>query len=123
MTPIIKKCAISVPNEGYTQPLAYDNHLTFMFHLGVLQETWKHQNRPIQYEFYFYTVGRLLTAMAREKLVEHSLFGGMDYILFYDDDMLLPSNFMEAMIADIETKPEIDVLAPLAFMRNPLTTQ
>ena len=38
LNPIIKKIAISVPNEGYTQPLAYDNHLTFLFHLGVLQE-------------------------------------------------------------------------------------
>jgi len=119
LNPIIKKIAISVPNEGYTQPLAYDNHLTFLFHLGVLQERWKHEHRPIQYEFYFYTVGRLLTAMAREKLVENAISGGVDYILMYDDDMLLPANFMELMIEDIEKKPEIDILAPLAFMRNP----
>ena len=63
--PVVKKVVIGVPNEGYTQPLAYDNHLSIMFHLGVLQEQWKTQNRPIQYEFYFFTVGRLLTAMAR----------------------------------------------------------
>lgn len=119
LKPIIKKIAISVPNEGYTQPLAYDNHLTFMFHLGSLQEQWRTENRPIQYRFYFYTVGRILTALAREKLVENALKEEVDYILMYDDDMLLPSNFMEAMIEDIEKHPEIDVLAPLAFMRNP----
>jgi hypothetical protein len=117
--PIIKRIAISIPNEGLTQPLAYDNHLTFLFHLGVLQEQWKQQNRPIQYQFGFFTVGRLLTAMAREKLVSEALKANFDYILMIDDDMLLPPNYIESMIADIESKPEIDILAPLAFMRNP----
>ncbi len=118
LSPITKRIAIGVPNEGYTQPLAYDNHLTFLFHLGVLQERWKHENRAIRYTFGFHTVGRLLTAMAREKLVEEAIKDGSDYILMIDDDMLLPPNFIEALIADIEEKPEIDILAPLAFMRN-----
>lgn len=119
MKSIIKKIAMSIPSEGHTLPEAYDNHLVLAFHLGVLQEKWKNENRPIRYEFYWYTTGRLLTAMAREKLVEQALLSGMDYILMYDDDMLLPSSFLEQMIDDVEKHPEIDVLAPLAFMRNP----
>lgn len=109
---------MSIPSEGHTVPEAYDNHLVLSFHLGALQEKWKNENRPIQYEFYWFTVGRLLTALAREKLMEQALAGGMDYIFMYDDDMILPIDIMEHLIADIEEHPEIDVLAPLAFMRN-----
>lgn len=116
---MVKRIAISVPNEGFTVSEAYDNHLTFMFHLGALQERWKYENRDIQYEFGFFTVGRLLTAMAREKLIENALREGFNYVLFYDLDMLLPQNFIEQMIEDIEQHPEIDVLSPLALMRNP----
>lgn len=109
---------MSIPSEGHTLPEAYDNHLVLSFHLGVLQEKWKHEKRPIQYEFYWYTAGRLLTALAREKLVEEALNAGMDYILMYDDDMLLPVDMVERMIADFEENPQIDILAPLAHMRN-----
>lgn len=116
--PIIKKIAMSIPSEGHTLPEAYDNHLVLSFHLGVLQEQWKHEKRPIQYEFYWYTAGRLLTALAREKLVEQALNAGMDYILMYDDDMLLPIDMVERMIIDFEENPQIDILAPLAHMRN-----
>lgn len=118
MKPIIKRIAMSIPSEGHTLPEAYDNHLVLSFHLGVLQEKWKHENRPIQYEFYWYTVGRLLTALAREKLVQEALKANMDYIIMYDDDMLLPIDMVERMIEDVENNPQIDVLAPLAHMRN-----
>lgn len=114
----IKKVAISIPSEGHTLPEAYDNHLVLSFHLGALQERWKHENREIQYEFYWFTVGRLMTAFAREKLVEQALSSGMDYIFMYDDDMILPIDTVECLLLDMEQKPEIDVLAPLAFMRN-----
>lgn len=117
--PIIKKIAISIPSEGHTLPEAYDNHLVLSFHLGSIQEQWKQQNRPIQYEFYWHTVGRLMTAMAREKLVERALQTGMDYIFMYDDDMILPIDTVECLLQDMEQHPEVSVVAPLAFMRNP----
>lgn len=117
--PIIKKCAISIPSEGHTLPEAYDNRLVWAFHLGVWQEKMKHENRSIQYEFYWFTTGRLLTAMAREKLVLEALKGGMDYIFMVDDDMVCPIDMLDHLLMDIENKPEIDVVAPLAFMRNP----
>lgn len=118
-TPITKKVAMAIPSEGHTLPEAYDNHLLLSFHLGSLQEKWKNEQRPIQYEFYWFTVGRLLTAYAREKLVERALEGGMDYIFMYDDDMILPIDTVEHLLIDMEKKPEIGILAPLAFMRNP----
>lgn len=116
---IIKKVAISIPSEGHTLPESYDNHLVLSFHLGRLQEQWKQEDRDIQYEFYWYTAGRLLTALAREKLVQEALNAGMDYIFMYDDDMLLPIDTVERLLTDMEEHPEMDIVAPLAFMRNP----
>lgn len=113
------KVAISIPSEGHTLPEAYDNHLLLAFHLGSLQEKLKAQKAPIQYEFYWYTTGRILTALAREKLVQEALKGEMDYIFMYDDDMVLPIDTVEFLLRDMEEHPEMDVVAPLAFMRNP----
>ncbi len=115
---IVKKCAISIPNEGHTQSAAYDNHLQVAFHLGRLEERWKHEKRPIRYEFYYYTVGRFMTAMAREKLTDAALKENVDLMLMYDDDMLLPIDMVERMLFDLEENPQIDILAPLAFMRG-----
>ena len=111
--------AISIPNEGVTRPESYDNHLVVSFHLGRLEEQWRRENREIQYKFHWFTAGRLLTPMAREKLVKEALKAGMDYIIMYDDDMILPIDMFEKLLEDVEKNPEIDVLAPLAFMRNP----
>lgn len=117
--PKIYKVAISVPNEAFILPEAYENHIVIAFHLGKLEGNWRKEKRPIQYEFYRYSTGRLLTAMAREKLVQEALNAGMDYILMMDNDMLCPIDMVERMIADFESNPQIDVLAPLAHMRNP----
>ena len=114
----VKKIAISIPNEGVTRPESYDNHLVFSFHVGAMQERWKHEKRNPRYEFYWFTTGRILTPMAREKLVVQAINEGMDYILMYDDDMLLPIDMVERLLEDVEKHPEIDILAPLAFMRN-----
>jgi hypothetical protein len=114
----IKQVAISIPSEGHTLPEAYDNHLLLSFHLGKLQAEWKQQKRNPRYEFNWFTAGRIFTPMAREKLVSSALESKMDYILMYDDDMLLPINMVEWLLEDMEKNPEIDVLAPLAFMRS-----
>lgn len=113
------KVAIGVPNEAFVLPNAYENHIMCAFHQGKLEETWKQENRPIQYEFYRFTTGRLLTQMAREKLTEAALSNQCDYICMMDNDMLYPIDFLECLLQDMEQRPEIDILAPLAFMRNP----
>lgn len=114
----VYKVAIATPCGGFTQAESYDNHLTLTYHLGRLEEGWKHEDRPIRYEFYFYKTGRLLTAMAREKLIEVSMKEKMDYIFMFDDDMLLPIDTVECLLKDMEDRPEIDILGCLAFMRN-----
>lgn len=111
------KVAIGIPNEGNTKPEAYDNHLINCFRLGGMQERWKYERRNPRYEFSWFTVGRMLTQMAREKLVHVALEAEMDYIIMYDDDMLLPPDLAMRLLEDMEAHPEIDILAPLAFMR------
>jgi len=117
--PVIKKVAIQVPNEAYIQTIAYDNHLVHAVRTGAWAERIKWENRAIQYEFYWYTTGRLLTQMAREKLIREARDGGMDYVIQYDDDMVLPPDFVSQMLATMEKNQHINVLGALAFMRTP----
>lgn len=115
----VLKVALSVPNESYIPVESYDNHLFLASHIGRLQEIWKNEGREPRYEFGWFTTGRLLTPYAREKLAENALKQGFDFILMLDNDMLYPVDFIECMLKDMEEHPEMDVLAPLAFMRNP----
>lgn len=119
----VVKVALAIPTEGHTLPEAYDNHLVASFRLGALQERWRYERRNPRYEFYFFTTGRLLTQMAREKLMKVALDAGMDFVVMYDDDMVLPLgeglDMVPRMLEDMEAYPEIDVLGALAFMRNP----
>ncbi len=109
---------MSIPTEGHTLPEAYDNHLVHAQRIGAWEERQKWEKKDPRFEIYWYTTGRLLTQMAREKLVEVALIGGMDFIIMYDDDMVLPPDFAIRMLEDMVAHPEIDVLGALAFMRN-----
>jgi hypothetical protein len=113
----VYQVAVGIPNEGQTKPEAYDNHLVNCFRLGGLQERWRYEKRNPRYEFSWFTASRMLTQMAREKLMSVAIEAGMDYIVMYDDDMLLPPDMILRLIEDMEAHPVIDILAPLAFMR------
>jgi len=115
----VYKVAISIPNESYISYQAYDNHLLIANHLGKLEKQWEQIKRNPRYIFGWFTTGRLLTAYAREKLAENAIKQDFDFILMMDNDMLYPIDFVECMLKDMEDNPQIDVLAPLAFMRNP----
>jgi hypothetical protein len=115
---VVKKVAISIPTEGHTLPEGYDNHLIHAYRTGAWEERMKWEKRPVRYEFYWYTTGRLLTQMAREKMIRVARDSGMDYIIQYDDDMILPPDFAQQMLLRMEKNPEIDVLGALAFMRT-----
>jgi hypothetical protein len=115
----ILKVAISVPNEAFILPECYENHILVAQHTGILEEKQRQEKQNPRFEFYRYTTGRLLTQMAREKLIEAALREDMDYIIMMDNDMIYPLDVVEALLTDMIEHPEIAVLAPLAFMRNP----
>ena len=114
----VLKVAVAIPTEGHTLPEAYDNHLINAMRLGGYQERWRYEKRNPRYEFSWFTAGRMLTQMAREKLVHVAIQAEMDFIVMYDDDMLLPPDMVLRLLEDMEAHPEIDILAPLAFMRS-----
>lgn len=114
----VYKVAVAIPTEGHTLPEAYDNHLVNCFRLGGIQERWRYEKRNPRYEFSWFTAGRMLTQMAREKLISVAIQSNMDFVVMYDDDMLLPPDMVVRLLEDMEAHPEIDVLAPLAFMRS-----
>ncbi len=113
------KVAIGIPVAGDTQPESFDNLLLFAQWVGSWDKEMELKNTSPRYEFYWYSTGRILTAFAREKLVEEAIKARCDYILMIDNDMLLPPAYVKNMFKNLQEHPEIDILAPLAFMRNP----
>lgn len=120
---------MAIPTEGHTLPEAYDNHLLHAQRIGAFEARQEYENKlakfdkkvkfhKVRYEFYWHTTGRLLTQLAREKLCEAAVKGNCDYIIMYDDDMVLPPNFAQDMLETMQRNPKIDVLGALAFMRN-----
>ena len=120
----IVKVMFAIPNEGNTDPFAYDNRMVLSQHLGMLQvlshfglhDFDEHEFKypeGIKFQFYIYTIGRILTPLAREHLSDQALEMDMDYIFMIDDDMIVPSNLFESLY-----NHDVDIVAPLAFGRN-----
>lgn len=111
----IVKVVVGVPNEGHTIPPAYDNHMEFHQHLGRLEMNSKARDYPgPQFGFGLFTAGRLLTPAAREALASAALAANADYILMYDDDMIIPQDLFERLY-----RHDVDIVGALAFTRNP----
>ena len=142
------KIAVFIPNEGHTIPESYDNRLTGHLHLGILEglssaaEALRAamlspeqmasvskrlaeimpgntafldlmlRKRPFQ--FFVGTAGRMHAHIAREVLADEALKLGADYLYMIDDDMLMPIDVFERLLAH-----DVDIVAPLAFMRKP----
>lgn len=114
----VVKVFVAIPNMGYTDPAAYDNRILWGMRMGAESEAAKHDGRPIRYEFYLGTVGKLLTPYAREVLAEKAVNAKMDLIFFVDDDMLGGPEVFFQLAENIVNGPA-DVCAALAFTRNP----
>ncbi len=113
----VVKVFIAIPNEGRTEPEAYNNRLDMFYHLGRLQEFGIQADAQgsdgVRFEFIHGTIGRVLTPKAREELAKIALEQKVDYLFMIDDDMLCPDNLFEKLYAH-----DVDIVAPLAFMRR-----
>jgi hypothetical protein len=121
----IVRVMFAVPNEGGTEPEAYDDRMCFTARLGmlhVLSEFGLHEFEEKKFDypeghafkFHIATIGKVFTALARERLAEAALEANMDYLLMIDDDMLCPVDIFERLY-----KHNVDIVAPLAFSRYP----
>ena len=124
MTKKIVKVGFCIPNEGHTEPEAYDNRMMFCQHLGALQvlssmgldELDGHKfvyPKDTKFEFYVTSIGKVFTALAREKLADEAVESGLDYIMMIDDDMITDMDFFERLYAH-----NVDIVAGLAFTRS-----
>lgn len=109
----VVRVAVCIPNEGHTHVEAYANRLENFMYLGRLQERGLHQNESPRFEFFFLTLGRIFTPLAREEAVKWAMEINADRIFFIDDDMICPNDLFERLY-----RHDVDLIAPLAFTRN-----
>lgn len=119
------KVLVGLPKDGKTEPKAYDNRMEMMFRLGVLQTisqlgldescgTKFDIPKNVKFEFCISTIGRVFTALARERIAEGAVDIGADYLFMIDDDMIAPQDLFERLY-----RHNVDIVAPLAFTRLP----
>lgn len=115
--------AVGVPTKGTTDAPAYDNHLTLLAHLGKLEvasqlgahevngETFSYPE-GVKFKFHLVTLPRVFPALARERIAEHARIANCQYLLMFDDDMILMPDLFERLFAH-----QKDIVAALAFTR------
>lgn len=103
------KVAICEPSSGLVDAIVYDNRKDFWAQLVRLETR-------SNLKFFNWGTHRLHTSYARETCAENAIDSGMDYILFIDDDMIVPKNLFERLMATaLETGAEM--VAPLCTQR------
>lgn len=102
------KVVIGLPTAGFTQAEALNCLWLQAFHLG------KYQADHPEFEFYFRPGGRMFTPMNRERIMAHAIEINADYIFMVDDDMVFRPDIFEQLY-----RHQVDVVAALAFTRNP----
>jgi hypothetical protein len=117
-----KRVLIATPRWGVDPPECADSQRVLSFLLG------KWEAEPdCPYTFDFGSVPDMLVQLARELCARETLAHNFDYLCMIDDDMLIPTesqadgvfggvyiNIWKRLLAW-----DVDIVAPLAFMRNP----
>jgi hypothetical protein len=100
------KVMVSEPTLGWISHLVYDNRKDFMMELA------RFETRS-DYKFYTMNTGRLMIQYARELICDQAVETDMDYVLFIDDDMMVPKDLFEHLC-----NIDADIVAPLCTARN-----
>src|ERR1700686_1134515 len=83
-------------------------------HLGGQEAVDFFDKKSPRYVFSLASVGEIFVPFARERLAESVVESGSDYLFMVDDDMIAPHDLFYQLVAH-----DKDVIAPLAFTRNP----
>ena len=119
----VVRVMFGIPNEGHTEPEAYDNRMVMNHHLGALQVLSSLGIREFdgvefdypdstKFEFFICSIGQVFPALARERIAEYAVERGMDYLFMVDDDMITEPDLFERLY-----KHDVDICAALAFTR------
>lgn len=98
------KVLILVNTLGNVNSYVYGNHIGFF--------TWTAKNRP-DIDIVFYTPQRTAIDMARTMAAKQALNEGCDYLMFLDDDVLVPVDALSKLLA-----AEKDIVAGLVIIRG-----
>ena len=110
----VKRVAVGIPLKGHSPPKAYNDRMLMAFCMGQREQEQRMRGDPVLYEFYWFFVGEIFVPYAREHLVLLARQYKCDYLFMIDDDMLAPFDLVYKLIDH-----DKDIVAPLAFTRNP----
>ena len=109
-----KRVMFTVPRFSVSPPEceAYRAGITYM--LG----RWESM-ADCPYEFEFGLVPDMMVQLAREIAAKEAIARNCDYLFMIDDDMLGPDKEPADFVVRSLLADDVDIVAPLAFMRNP----
>lgn len=108
------KVTVGICLKGHTPPESYHDRMIMHYRLGCLEAEQFYTGANPRYVFNLCSVGEIFVSFAREQLAKAALDQGSDYLLMIDDDMLAPADLFLKLV-----KHNVDIVAPLAFTRNP----
>lgn len=112
--PSVKRVAIGIPLKGHTAPEGYHDRMMMAFNLGIREMEMRISGVSPRYEFVWFTAGEIFVPFARDQLARMAIEHNCDYLFMVDDDMIAPPDLFFDLV-----KHDVDIVAPLAFTRNP----
>lgn len=103
-----------VPNESYVSWQSFESHRDMAMYNGAMSMVQKYEKHIPRFTFENFSVGRQKVEVARNQLAVHALQKQADFILMTDNDMIYPVELFDLLI-----RHHADIVAPLAFTRNP----
>lgn len=112
--PAVKRVVIGIPLKGHTPPESYHDRMKMLYYMGGMEIQQKMEKQNPRYEFIILSAGEIFIPFAREQLADYALKFNADYLFMVDDDMIAPMDLFYQLVKD-----DVDIVAPLAFTRNP----
>lgn len=108
-----KKLSVCIPTRGDVNGFSFDSLMRFSAQTSAY---WYHRYGR-EGEFRMRTMARSHIVDARNGMLEASLKDPSDYIVWIDDDMIVPPDFASRMIGHLEAHPEIDYVGGIAYKK------
>ena len=112
--PSVKRVCVGIPLKGHTPPESYHDRMMMAYYMGGHEVEDKHAKKDPRYEFVWLSAGEIFISYAREQLADYAVKMGAQYLFMVDDDMMAPVDLFYRLV-----RHDVDIVAPLAFTRNP----
>lgn len=112
--PDVKRVLVGIPLKGHTPPESYHDRMLMSYFMGGTEMRQKLEKEKPRYEFVWVSTGEIFIPYAREMLADAAIKYDCNYLFMVDDDMLAPVDLFYSLV-----RHNVDIVAPLAFTRNP----